>query len=96
MKGTLAIVAAIALNCLVVYIMFSPWHARNSSSALMVFMLFAIPAIGGYWMIYVSILHEKRPLSFVLLALVPYAFLWYYVERVRTGKCKSRDVATQG
>jgi hypothetical protein len=49
--------------------------------------LFSIAPLGAFWMIYMSIRYEKRPLALVLLAFfVPFTFVWYYFERVRTGK----------
>ena len=48
--------------------------------------LFAISPIGSFWMLYMSIRHEKNPFPFVLLSLIPFTFLWYYFERVRQTK----------
>ena len=45
--------------------------------------LFGIPPLGAFWMMYVSIRHEKNPLPMVLLALIPFTFVWYYLERIR-------------
>jgi hypothetical protein len=51
---------------------------------LAVIMIFSMGSpLGGFWMIYRAIRDEKRPIPYVLLAFVPLAFLWYYVERVR-------------
>lgn len=50
------------------------------------FLVFVVPPVGTFWMLYVSIRHETHPLPMALLSFVPYAFLWYYFERVRTGK----------
>ena len=56
--------------------------------------LFVVPPVGAVWMMYVSIRHEKKPFPMVLLALVPFSFLWYYFERVRPGKLtRIRDSA---
>jgi len=49
-------------------------------------LVFAVPPLGTFWMLYVTIRYEKRPLPLMLVAFVPYAFLWYYFERVRPGK----------
>ena len=39
---------------------------------------------GGIWMLYRSIRYESKPLQYILLAVfVPFACVWYYVERVR-------------
>lgn len=42
-----------------------------------------VMTVGVFWMMYFSIRHEKRPWRMILLAVVPYAFLWYYFERVK-------------
>ena len=48
------------------------------------------------WMAYRAIRHEAKPLAYVLLAcFVPFAFVWYYVERVRPGKSGSLGPDTQ-
>jgi len=46
-------------------------------------LLFGVPPIGTFWMWYVVFRYEKRPLSYVLLALIPYFFVGYYFERIR-------------
>jgi hypothetical protein len=52
--------------------------------------LFGIPPVGAFWMAYMSIRYEKHPFPMLLLAfLVPFAFLWYYFERVRSGKLRT-------
>ncbi|MGE0407005.1 MAG: hypothetical protein AB7O65_11960 [Candidatus Korobacteraceae bacterium] len=48
--------------------------------------LFGIPPVGALWMIYLAIRHEKNPFPMVLLALIPFSFLWYYFERVHLVK----------
>jgi hypothetical protein len=57
--------------------------------------LFGIPPFGAFWMMYMSIRHEKNPFPMLALALfVPFTFLWYYFERVRSGKVgRIRDSA---
>jgi hypothetical protein len=58
--------------------------------------LFAIPPLGAFWMMYVSIRHEKSPLPMVLLAFVPFTFVWYYFERVRAGKLRRNRNSAEG
>jgi hypothetical protein len=60
--------------------------SQNPVFVFLVVVVFAVPPIGAFWMLYMSVRHEKKPLPLMLLAFVPYAFLWYYFERVRTGK----------
>jgi hypothetical protein len=58
--------------------------------------VFAVPPFGAYWMLYMAIRYERKPLPMILLAFLPYSFLWYYFERVRPGKHLTRTDAPQG
>jgi hypothetical protein len=56
--------------------------------------LFAVPPLGAFWMMYMSVRYEKKPLPMVLLAFIPFTFFWYYFERVRPGKAtRNRNFA---
>ena len=59
---------------------------QNPFLVLAVVLVFAVSPIGTFWMLYIAIRYETHPLPMVLMAFVPYAFLWYYFERVRPGK----------
>ena len=48
--------------------------------------LFAVPPFGAFWMMYMAIRYEKNPFPMVLLAFIPFTFVWFYIERVRRGK----------
>jgi len=37
--------------------------------------------LGALWMLYQAIRYEVRPLSYCLIALFPFTFIWYYIER---------------
>jgi hypothetical protein len=52
--------------------------------------LFAVPPVGAFWMMYTSIRYEKSPLPMILLAFIPFSFLWYYFERIRPGSLQNR------
>jgi len=48
---------------------------------------FAFVAVGGLWMMKTALLQEPKPLPLIVLAsTVPFAFLWYYFERVRPSR----------
>lgn len=69
--------------------------APENHSAIMfaLVILFGVPPLGAFWMMYVSIRHEKNPVPLVFLAFIPFSFLWYYFERVRPRKlAKKRDL----
>jgi len=59
---------------------------QNPFLVFLVVVIFAAPSIGAFWMLYMAIRYETQPLPMMFLAFVPYAFLWYYFERVRAGK----------
>jgi hypothetical protein len=59
---------------------------RNPLVIAVFIAVFTAGPIGAFWMMYVSIRHEKHPLPMVVLAFLPYSFLWYYAERVRPKK----------
>jgi hypothetical protein len=47
---------------------------------------YALHPLGALWMIFHCVRHERRPFPLILLALVPYSFVWYYFERVKKGR----------
>ena len=59
---------------------------QNPFLVFLVVVVFAVPPVGAFWMLYVAIRYEMHPLPMVFMAFVPYAFLWYYFDRVRPGK----------
>jgi hypothetical protein len=73
-------------NSLMGWIVFGPWRTRDPLAILCLVILFGIPNLGTIWMLYVSARDEKNALPFIILSFVPYASLWYYVERFRLRK----------
>lgn len=55
-------------------------------------LVFGVPPLGGFWMWYMAIRYEKQPLQYILLAFIPYFFLWYYFERVRGKRLEARSL----
>lgn len=86
MKIFLLVVLACCVTGAAVWAIVSPGVPSSSLFWPLTLSVFVVPPVGTFWMLYVSIRHEARPLPVVLLSFVPYAFLWYYFERVRTGK----------
>lgn len=53
---------------------------------------FAFMALGGLWMIKTALLEEPKPWPLITLAsIVPFAFLWYYYERVKPARPASQE-----
>jgi len=53
---------------------------------LMLALIFGVSPIGSFWMLYMVIRYEKRPLPYAFLAFIPYFSVGYYLERVRRRK----------
>jgi hypothetical protein len=73
------------------WIVMGSWFPKNALETALVVLYFAAPNLGTIWMLYVALRLEKHPFPFVLLAFVPFASLWYYFERFRSGKHKTRE-----
>ena len=78
----------VAMAAAVILIARDQAPASNPAILLAFFALFAVPPVGAFWMLYMAIRYEKSPFPMILLALIPFTFLWYYFERVRTGKLR--------
>ena len=59
---------------------------------LVLALVFAVPPIGSFWMMYMANRYEKLPLLYLLLAFIPYFFLSYYFERVRGHRDLNNDL----
>jgi hypothetical protein len=55
---------------------------------------YSLQPLGALWMIYQCVRYERRPFPLLLVALVPYSFVWYYFERVKKGKQTFHNTAT--
>ncbi len=58
----------------------------NPSALVTLGIIYALHPLGALWMTYQCVRYEREPLRLVLLALIPYSFVWYYFERVKKGK----------
>ena len=90
MRVALWCLSGFVVTCLAFWIVTSEWFPNNPFVLTLVFLFFSVPSLGAFWMIYVAIRFESHPLGLVLLAFVPYSFLWYYFERVRVRKHMTR------
>jgi hypothetical protein len=89
-KILLWVLIGVAVTGLAFWMVVSPWFPKDPGIEFLVLVFFSMPAMGAFWMLYVAIRNERHPLPIVLLAFLPYTFLWYYSERVRHGKHKTR------
>jgi hypothetical protein len=78
--STLAMAAAIVVR---------PGSPHGIVLVLVSAVVFIVPAVGTFWMLYMTIRYELQPLHWILWAVLPYSFIWYYLERVRKRKPRS-------
>ncbi len=93
MKIALLTVVAAVVSVVGFWMVFTPGIPHVPFFPLMFIAVFVLPGLGGWWLIFFVIRHEKRIFPIILLAAVPYGFAYYYFERVRMGKHKSRQLA---
>jgi hypothetical protein len=91
MKTLLWVFLIAGLTAFAGWVVIGPWYPKDPKIIFLLVLYFGVPNIGALWVWYVSLRYEKHPMGFVLLALIPYFFLWYYFERVRLGKHQSRQ-----
>ena len=46
-------------------------------------LVYTVGPLGSFWMLYQVIRYEKRIARYVVIAFVPYMFIWYYLGRYR-------------
>jgi hypothetical protein len=94
MKLLLWVSLGLAVTGLAFWMVTTSGIPRNPFIVFLFVAVYAVAPVGAFWMLYVAIRNERRPLPIILLAFVPYAFFWYYFERVRTGKHRTRAMTT--
>ena len=89
LKTALLIIVAVVVYAIAFWVVFAPGNTSQMPFFIpLVVTVFVVPPIGGWWLIYIVIRHEKRVFPIILLAFVPYGFVWYYFERMRGGNYK--------
>jgi hypothetical protein len=58
------------------------WEPKTDLGVGALIVFFVVAAFGNLWMLR-DLIHEKAPLVYFLSAVAPYAFVWYYLDRVR-------------
>ena len=67
---------------LAVYVVFGDWLPKTAAAIAAIVLFFLCAPIGALWMLYDCSRQPKSSFFLFLLALVPYAFVWYYIDRV--------------
>ena len=87
MKLVLYVVAGFAVMLLAVTLVALVHDPPTGLALFALWVLFAIPTFGAFWMMYMAVRYEREPVSLILLAIfIPFTFVWYYFERVRPRK----------
>ena len=87
----LALFVLASLTVFMAWVVLGGWFPKNTVVIGSLIVLFTAAPLGALWMLLDCARHEKHPLVYLLLAFVPYAFVWYYVERVRPRRHRSTD-----
>jgi hypothetical protein len=95
MKLLLWVLLGLAVTGLAFWMVTTSGIPRNPFSVFLFVAVYAVAPVGAFWMLYVAIRNERHPLPIILLAFLPYSFLWYYFERVRPGKHRTRVLTTE-
>jgi len=88
---------AVASTTTVCFLLFSypfklPLYEELGFARYVVEPIIIISPFCAMWMAYQAIRHEPKPLPYVVLAMfVPFAFVWYYIERVRPRSLSIRN-----
>ena len=93
MRQLIWIVVSVSLGWAVILAAFSlvtsSWFVEHPVVAgLLYATVVSVPTLGVFWMIYMSIRHEKHPVPYILLAFVPFTCFWYYFVRVKTRRLR--------
>jgi hypothetical protein len=83
MKLFLWVFFGLAVAAVAFWMVITPGVPRSPVYMLPLVLIFGVSPIGTFWMFYMALRYEKNPWLMILLAFIPYAFLWYYFERVR-------------
>jgi membrane protein implicated in regulation of membrane protease activity len=90
------IVFFIACTGFAAWVVLGPAVFHDPVAAFSVTAFFMVAPAGTGWMLYQCIRYEEHTIPFVILALVPYSFVWYYFERYRKRKRAQRPSAALG
>ncbi len=83
MKPLLIGIIGVLVLMLAIWIVAGNFMPTTPLHWALVFLVFVIPPIGAWWLVYMSIRYEHHTFPIILLALLPYGFVWYYFERER-------------
>ena len=88
-KAALLTIVAVVVFAFAFWVIVTPGDPRRVAWFVPVSIaVFVVPPIGAWWLVYMVIRKESRVFPMILLAFVPYGFIWYYFERVRGGNDK--------
>jgi hypothetical protein len=86
-----ALLLALFLGLIIYPYAVSITAADLTKVAFLVEAMFMLQLACAMWMVYQALRYESKPLPYVLLALfVPFAAVWYYLERITAGKRPQR------
>jgi hypothetical protein len=77
------IVILAAISLFAAWVVLGPRMPQSGVEKVFLFAFFFGSPLGAIWLLYDCLSHPKTPRVYLLLGLVPYAFVFYYFEHVR-------------
>lgn len=74
---------------LALWVVAGPWTPQGRWDLFLVLAFFTVNPFGAFWLMYRCFRYEPRAWTYLPFAFVPYGFVWYYFNRVRTRKASS-------
>jgi hypothetical protein len=92
MGHILAFLVLLSLTAFAASVVFGTWFPQTTVAMGALIAFFVCAPIGAFWMLYDCSRREKPPFIYFLLAFIPYAFVWYYFDRVRPRSARSTQI----
>lgn len=87
----LALLVLASTSVFAASVVLGTWLPKSTIAVGALIAFFVCAPIGALWMLYDCSVREKPPFIYFLMAVVPYAFVWYYIERVRPRRNRGAD-----
>jgi hypothetical protein len=89
MGHVIAFLFLLSLTAFAASVVFGTWFPKTTVAMGALIAFFVCAPLGTLWMLYDCAIREKPTFIYFLLAFIPYAFVWYYFDRVRSRGVRS-------
>jgi hypothetical protein len=85
----IAFLVLASLSIFSAWVVLGSWLPKSTVLLGSIVFFFICAPVGALWMLYDCSRQEKQALAYFILAFFPYAFVWYYFERVRPRRLRT-------